>query len=118
RQPVSLRQLSAHPPRDPARGRRHAGQVEMTRGHDAGRRRFLKVFGTASGALVVGLPALAWTQDELLGQNLVALNPYLRIEPDGTTVIGARDPEVGQGIRTAEARIIAEELDADWNRVI
>ncbi|MES2405275.1 MAG: molybdopterin cofactor-binding domain-containing protein [Pseudomonadota bacterium] len=90
----------------------------MTRAHDASRRRFLKVFGTASGALVVGLPALAWTPDELLGQNLVALNPYLRIEPDGTTVIGARDPEVGQGIRTAEARIITEELDADWNRVI
>jgi hypothetical protein len=25
--------------------------------HDAGRRRFLKVFGAATGALVVGLPA-------------------------------------------------------------
>jgi isoquinoline 1-oxidoreductase beta subunit len=90
----------------------------MTHAHDASRRRFLKVFGTATGALVVGLPALAWTPDELLGQNLVTLNPYLRIEPDGTTVIGARDPEVGQGIRTAEARIIAEELDADWNKVV
>lgn len=90
----------------------------MTRAHDAGRRRFLKVFGTATGALVVGLPALAWTPDELLGQNLITLNPYLRIEADGTTVIGARDPEVGQGIRTAEARIIAEELDADWNKVV
>jgi isoquinoline 1-oxidoreductase beta subunit len=86
--------------------------------HDASRRRFLKVFGTATGALVVGLPALAWTPDQLLGQNLLALGPYVRIEPDGTTVIGARDPEVGQGIRTAEARIIAEELDADWNKVV
>ncbi|HEU0276499.1 MAG TPA: molybdopterin cofactor-binding domain-containing protein [Rhodanobacteraceae bacterium] len=85
---------------------------------DAGRRRFLQIFGTATGALVVGLPALGWTPDELIGQPLVRLNAYVRIEPDGTTVIGARDPEVGQGIRTAEARIIAEELDADWNRVI
>lgn len=90
----------------------------MNRVHDAGRRRFLKIFGTAGGALVVGLPAFAWTPDKLLGQNLIVLNPYLRIEPDGTTVIGSRDPEVGQGIRTAEARIIAEELDADWNRVV
>ena len=90
----------------------------MTRAHDASRRRFLKVFGTATGALVVGLPALAWTPDELLGRNPVTLNPYLRIEPDGTVVIGARDPEVGQGIRTAEARIIAEELDGDWNKVV
>ncbi|HEX5353972.1 MAG TPA: molybdopterin cofactor-binding domain-containing protein [Rhodanobacteraceae bacterium] len=90
----------------------------MTRTHDASRRRFLQVFGTATGALVVGLPALAWTPDELLGQNLVPLNLYVRIEPDGATVIGARDPETGQGIRTAEARIIAEELDADWNKVV
>jgi isoquinoline 1-oxidoreductase beta subunit len=90
----------------------------MTRAHDAGRRRFLKVFGTATGALVVGLPAMAWTPDALIGETLITLNPYLRIEPDGTTVIGVRDPEVGQGIRTAEARIIAEELDADWNKVL
>lgn len=90
----------------------------MTRTHDTGRRRFLKVFGGATGALIVGVPAFAWTPDELLGQKLIRLNPYVRIEPDGTTVIGSRDPEVGQGIRTAEARIVAEELDADWNKVI
>jgi isoquinoline 1-oxidoreductase beta subunit len=90
----------------------------MSRTHDAGRRRFLQVFGSATGALIVGLPALAWTPDQLLGLKLVRLNAYVRIEPDGTTVIGARDPEVGQGIRTAEARILAEELDADWTRVI
>jgi isoquinoline 1-oxidoreductase beta subunit len=90
----------------------------VKRPHDASRRRFLKVFGTATGALVVGLPAFAWTPDQLLGQNLFRLSPFVRIEPDGTTVIGARDPEVGQGIRTAEARILAEELDADWNKVI
>ncbi|MGH8147249.1 MAG: molybdopterin cofactor-binding domain-containing protein [Rhodanobacteraceae bacterium] len=90
----------------------------MTDAHDASRRRFLQVIGTATGALVVGLPAIAWTPDELLGQSLTRLNPYVRIEPDGTTVIGARDPEMGQGIRTAEARILAEELDADWNKVI
>lgn len=90
----------------------------MTRAHDASRRRFLRVFGGATGALIVGLPAFAWAPDQLLGQNLIRLNPYVRIEPDGTTVVGSRDPEIGQGIRTAEARILAEELDADWNKVI
>ena len=92
----------------------------MTRSHNAARRRFLKVLGSASGALIVGmrLPARADTPDELLGDALLPLNPYVRIEPDGTVVIGARDPEVGQGIRTAEARVIAEELDADWPRVM
>ena len=92
----------------------------MSRTHDVSRRRFLKVLGTASGALIVGIPvsALADTPDALLGDVVLQLNPYVRIEPDGSIVIGARDPEVGQGIRTAEARIIAEELDADWPRVI
>ncbi|HEX7323992.1 MAG TPA: molybdopterin cofactor-binding domain-containing protein [Rhodanobacteraceae bacterium] len=90
----------------------------MTHRYDAGRRRFLQIIGTATGALVVGVPAWAWNPDELLGRTLIRLNPYVRIEPDGTTVIGSRDPEVGQGIRTAEARILAEELDADWSRVI
>lgn len=90
----------------------------MSTGPDRGRRRFLQVCVGAGGALIVGLPALAWTPDRLLGQNLVELSIYVRIEPDGTTVIGARDPEMGQGIRTAEARILADELDADWNRVL
>jgi isoquinoline 1-oxidoreductase subunit beta len=89
----------------------------VSRGHDAGRRRFLKVFGTATGALVVGLPAFAYSPDEFLGVPLAQLNTYVRIEPDGTMLIGARDPEVGQGIRTAEARILADELDADWSKV-
>ncbi|HEY3519417.1 MAG TPA: molybdopterin cofactor-binding domain-containing protein [Rhodanobacteraceae bacterium] len=92
----------------------------MSASHDASRRRFLKVLGSASGALIVGLqlPVRADTPDALLGDVVSRLNPYVRIEPDGTIVIGARDPEVGQGIRTAEARIIAEEMDADWPRVI
>ncbi|MER3546075.1 MAG: xanthine dehydrogenase family protein molybdopterin-binding subunit, partial [Rhodanobacteraceae bacterium] len=92
----------------------------MSRGHDVARRRFLKVLGSTAGALIVGLqlPARADTPDELLGDVVLRLNPYVRIEPDGAIVIGARDPEVGQGIRTAEARIIAEELDADWPHVI
>ncbi|MBS0432513.1 MAG: xanthine dehydrogenase family protein molybdopterin-binding subunit [Proteobacteria bacterium] len=92
----------------------------MTRAHDASRRRFLKVLGSAGGALIVGVQTRAFADvaDELVGDVLLTLNPYVRIEPDGTVVIGARDPEVGQGIRTAEARIIAEELDADWPRVV
>jgi len=88
----------------------------VSRAANAGRRRFLKVLGAASGALIVGVPvaALADTPEALLGDVVLQLNPYVRIEPDGNIVIGARDPEVGQGIRTAEARIIAEEMDADW----
>lgn len=87
------------------------------------RRRFLKVLAGATGALVVGVRTLHAQEVVdgvpllLLGDDVTALGPYLRIEPDGRTIIGARDPDCGEGTRTSLPRIIAEELDADWRHV-
>ncbi len=83
------------------------------------RRRFLQLVASAGGGLLVGLPAFG---DEdvpsaLLGSDLARLSAYVRIEPDGRIVIGTRTPDMGQGSYTLEARIIADELAADWNRV-
>ncbi|HEX7341851.1 MAG TPA: molybdopterin cofactor-binding domain-containing protein [Rhodanobacteraceae bacterium] len=84
------------------------------------RRRFLKIVAGAAGALVIGV---VHAQDAevplaLLGDQFTQLGPYLRIEPDGRTVIGARDPDCGEGTHTALPRIIADELDADWSKVV
>lgn len=45
------------------------------------------------------------------------LRAYLSIDPDGTVVVTTPDAELGQGIYTTHALLIAEELGADWDRV-
>jgi len=42
---------------------------------------------------------------------------YVGIQTDGTVLIVAHRTEMGNGVRTSLPRILADELDADWNRV-
>jgi len=83
------------------------------------RRRFLQVMAGAAGALVVGIRHADAVElpPALLGDSFQALGPYVQIDTDGNVVIGARTPDTGTGVATALPRIIADELDADWNRV-
>src|ERR1700731_25702 len=51
--------------------------------------------------------------------NKAALRPsvYLAIDTEGTAYVIAHRSEMGNGVRTALPRIVADELDADWARV-
>jgi isoquinoline 1-oxidoreductase beta subunit len=67
--------------------------------------------GASSAAFTVG--AATTSVDD------AAFHPgvYLGIQPDGTVLIVAHRTEMGNGVRTSLPRIVADELDADWNRV-
>jgi isoquinoline 1-oxidoreductase beta subunit len=85
------------------------------------RRRFLQVLAGTAGALVVGIrdadASVALLPPALLGDAFYDLGAYVRIDSEGNVLIGARDPDTGTGVATSLPRIIADELDADWNRV-
>jgi isoquinoline 1-oxidoreductase subunit beta len=90
------------------------------------RRSFLKIAGVSGGGLVLAFylgpnPAAARSSDKpgnaQDGLRELAPNAYLRISPDDSVLIYSKSPEIGQGIKTAFALIVAEELDADWSRV-
>ena len=82
------------------------------------RRSFLKVSLLTTGALLVGVgcenKSPATTAE--LGETWIA-NLYVRINPDGTIAIVSKNPEAGQGVKTAFPMVVAECLDVDWNTV-
>lgn len=91
---------------------------------DLSRRSFLRVSALAGGGVMLAL----YSADTLYAQaqSPVPAAPasakphphsFITIAPDGRVTIMAKNPEIGQGIKTALPILIAEELDVDWNRV-
>lgn len=89
-----------------------------TRTQTLGRRSFLKLTGLAGGGLALAFYLEGGTQSlAAQASGEFAPNGFIHISPDGSILIYSKNPEIGQGIKTAFPMIIAEELDADWEDV-
>ena len=85
------------------------------------RREFLKRTGQAGGGLVFALTMTTACQPsgtgEATGPESVAPNVYVNVRNDGTVEIICHRSEMGQGIRTCLPQVIADEMEADWDRI-
>lgn len=88
---------------------------------DFTRRDFLRVTALAGGGFALGLAATdSFAQAGALDNTARQFtpNPFIRISPDGTVTLVAKNPEVGQGVKTSLPMIIAEELEVDFDQVV
>ena len=87
------------------------------RSPDLKRRAFLQVSLAASGALVVGVGWAGLASGDEGTAEVWKPNLYVRIHPDGRVVIVSKNPEAGQGVKTAFPMVVAEHLEVDWENV-
>src|ERR671915_684398 len=85
------------------------------------RRAFLRVSAIAGGGIALAAyiePAEAlatWMTPR--APTAFTPNAYIRITADGIVTIVAKNPEIGQGVKTMLPMLIADELDVEWKNV-
>ena len=76
------------------------------------------VFAMAAGAaFVLGFHAPVGGQSQAAEGGVFAPNAFIKIDRQGDVTLIMPQVEMGQGTYTSISMILAEELDADWNRV-
>ena len=80
------------------------------------RRSFLKITALAGGGMMIaanveGLDALIQSGADFKP------NAFISITPDNIVTIIAKNPEVGQGVKTSLPMLVAEELGVEWKNV-
>lgn len=80
------------------------------------RRNFLR--GGLALSLVVALPLTGRRREAEAAVDQMTANAFVSISEDGTVTVLSKHLEMGQGIYTGLATLVAEELDADWDSVV
>ena len=109
-----LRDISQDP--TTARTLQGAGHVEI---QNISRRGFLGVSGTAFALALFPAPVQAFTRFKVGGSSMpqgLREDPllFVSLTADGLVTVIVHRSEMGQGIRTSFAMVIADELGADW----
>jgi isoquinoline 1-oxidoreductase beta subunit len=85
--------------------------------NNTSRREFLKSSSAGSAGLLLAFYVPAFAAAPNAPEQDFKPNAYIAIDPRGDIRLVVTRSEMGQGVRTALAMILAEELDADWSRV-
>ncbi|MEM9616606.1 MAG: molybdopterin cofactor-binding domain-containing protein [Pseudomonadota bacterium] len=85
------------------------------------RRTFLVSAGVVGGGVALGL-ALSPNRLKIYGNNVasgdeVILNTWVKLTPDNQLTVIVPHSEMGQGVGTGLAQMLAEEMEADWDTV-
>ena len=90
----------------------------MSKVQQINRRDFVKLFGLASGGILLGCNISSDKKDFLPQvDGVFTPNLFVQIQKDGNIVLLASRSEMGQGIKTSLASAIADELEADWKYI-
>jgi len=85
------------------------------------RRAFVRSIGLASGGLILACNTSIFSDKEKKElKNLIDFNPnlFVQLNSDGSLILIASRSEMGNGVRTSLTSVIADEMDADWDKVI
>jgi isoquinoline 1-oxidoreductase beta subunit len=100
--------------------------------HEMNRREFLSTSAAVGGAMVLGfwmppqtahgaepglLPDAVRPEPWYLEPKVPEINAWLTIAPDDTVTIRIAQVDLGTGVMTTNAMIVAEELQCDWSKV-
>src|ERR1700741_2032871 len=81
------------------------------------RRDFLKTAAFGSASLIIGFDGFRLLKGANAETNLFQPSNWIRVDADGTVSLTIGKCEMGQGVRTSLAMILADELDADWSHI-
>src|SRR5438128_8840948 len=86
------------------------------------RRSFLRVSAAAAGGILISLyldlPSIAQEGNQAPPLIVYPPDAFVHIRPDDKIVIQVNRLEFGQGVHTSLPMILADELDADWSKVV